>query len=101
MNLSPPAISSSSSVSAMPDPAQAPRAFLEHLFQAAVARALPLQSMAAFLPTPPKGRTLVLGAGKAGGSDKPVEVVDIAPTLARLLRVPAPSSSEGVLLPLP
>ena len=65
MNLSPSATSSSS---AIPDPAQAPRAFLEYLFQTAVARALPLQSMAAFLPPPPKGRTLVLGAGKAGGS---------------------------------
>ena len=51
-----------------PGPARAPREFLVHLFQAAVARALPLQSMAAFLPPPPKGRTLVLGAGKAGGS---------------------------------
>ncbi|MDB5846832.1 MAG: alkaline phosphatase family protein [Rhodoferax sp.] len=38
---------------------------------------------------------------RPGRVDKPVEVVDIAPTLARLLRVPAPSSSEGVLLPLP
>jgi glycerate 2-kinase len=65
MNLSPSAPSSSA---AIPDPTLSPRAFLEHLFQAAVARALPLQSMAAFLPTPPKGRTLVLGAGKAGGS---------------------------------
>ncbi|MDB5846830.1 MAG: glycerate kinase [Rhodoferax sp.] len=53
---------------ACPDPAQAPRAFLTHLFGVAVARALPLQSMAAFLPPPPKGRTIVLGAGKAGGS---------------------------------
>jgi len=29
-----------------------------------------------------------------------VEVVDIAPTLARVLGVPPPSSSEGKLLPL-
>ena len=34
----------------------------------AVERALPLASMGAYLPAPPKGRTLVLGAGKAGGS---------------------------------
>ena len=30
----------------------------------------------------------------------PVETVDIAPTLARLLQVPAPAASEGRLLPL-
>jgi hypothetical protein len=35
-----------------------------------------------------------------GRIDATVEVVDIAPTLARLLSVPAPSSSEGRLLPL-
>ena len=45
-----------------------PRAFLEHLYRAAVHRALPLANMGAFLPAPPKGRTLVLGAGKAAGS---------------------------------
>ena len=51
-----------------PDPSTFPRAFLEHLFQAAVARALPLKNTAAHLPPPPKGRTVVIGAGKAGGS---------------------------------
>ena len=48
-----------------------PRAFLRALFDAAVARALPSYRIAAFLPAPPdpaKGRTLVLGAGKAGGA---------------------------------
>jgi predicted AlkP superfamily pyrophosphatase or phosphodiesterase len=35
-----------------------------------------------------------------GRIDRPVEVVDIAPTLARILRVPAPAASEGKLLPL-
>ena len=50
-----------------PDPAQAPRDFLLHLYRAAVERALPLHNMAAHLPAPPRGRTLVLGAGKAGG----------------------------------
>lgn len=57
---------------AVPDPATQPRAFLECLFNAAVTRALPLQNIARFLPTPPTrqsgGRTIVLGAGKAGGS---------------------------------
>jgi hydroxypyruvate reductase len=38
------------------------------LYQAAVHRALPLHNTAAYLPTPPKGRTVVLGAGKAGGA---------------------------------
>ena len=51
-----------------PDPRQEPRAFLEHLYRAAVRRALPLHTTAPFLPRPPKGRTLVLGAGKAGGA---------------------------------
>jgi len=51
-----------------PDPASEPHRFLEYLYRAAVRRALPLHNMAAFLPTAPKGRTLVLGAGKAGGS---------------------------------
>jgi predicted AlkP superfamily pyrophosphatase or phosphodiesterase len=38
---------------------------------------------------------------KPGRVDTPVQVVDLAPTLARILHVPAPSSSEGRLLPLP
>src|SRR5947209_8757865 len=41
-----------------PDPRSEPRAFLEHLYRAAVQRALPLHNTAAFLPPPPKGRTL-------------------------------------------
>lgn len=45
-----------------------PRALLRHLYDVAVRRALPLHNTAAHLPTPPKGRTLVLGAGKAGGA---------------------------------
>ena len=51
-----------------PNPNTHPRQFLEHLYQAAVRRALPLHSTAASLPPPPKGRTLVIGAGKAGGA---------------------------------
>jgi hydroxypyruvate reductase len=38
------------------------------LYDAAVARALPAHNTARFLPAPPRGRTLVLGAGKAGGA---------------------------------
>jgi len=45
-----------------------PRAVLRSLFDAAVAEALPGPSLARFLPPSPKGRTLVLGAGKAGGA---------------------------------
>ncbi len=46
-----------------------PEAFLRHLFAVAVERALPLKNTAACLPSPPKaGRTIVIGAGKAGGA---------------------------------
>ncbi|MGM9484650.1 glycerate kinase type-2 family protein [Roseateles sp. NT4] len=45
-----------------------PRALLRQLYDVAVARALPGRVLASHLPPPPKGRTLVLGAGKAGGS---------------------------------
>jgi arylsulfatase A-like enzyme len=37
---------------------------------------------------------------KPGRVDQRVQVVDIAPTLARILGIPAPSSSEGKPLPL-
>ena len=56
------------SIDPTPNPDMQPREFLMHLYQAAVRRALPLHNTAAFLPSPPKGRTLVLGAGKAGGA---------------------------------
>ena len=53
----------------IPDPRLEPEAFLLALYEAAVARALPSRNMASYLPKPPsKGRTLVLGAGKAGGA---------------------------------
>ncbi len=51
-----------------------PRAFLRRLYDAAVQRALPAHNTAAHLPPAPdtggprRGRTLVLGAGKAGGA---------------------------------
>jgi glycerate 2-kinase len=48
-----------------------PSSFLRRLYDAAVTRALPLHNTADHLPVPPdptKGRTLVLGAGKAGGA---------------------------------
>jgi hydroxypyruvate reductase len=52
----------------MSNPIADPRAFLRQLYDTAVQRALPAHNTAAFLPPPPKGRTLVLGAGKAGGA---------------------------------
>ena len=56
----------------IPSPEDQPRAFLEYLYRAAVARALPLHNTAAYLPEVPSrasgGRTIVLGAGKAGGA---------------------------------
>jgi hydroxypyruvate reductase len=55
-------------VSSRIDPRADPRAFLEHLYRVAVQRALPLHNTAAYLPPPPKGRTIVLGAGKAAGA---------------------------------
>ena len=45
-----------------------PKALLRSMYDAAVRAALPAEGIGAFLPAPPKGRTLVLGAGKAGGA---------------------------------
>ncbi len=45
-----------------------PRELLRQLYDTAVERALPLRSMGAVLPAPPRGRTIVVGAGKAGGA---------------------------------
>jgi hydroxypyruvate reductase len=50
------------------DPASSPLQFLEHLYRTAVRRALPLYCMGEFLPPPPRGRTVVIGAGKAAGA---------------------------------
>ena len=53
---------------AVPSPHTDPQGFLRALFDAAVARALPGTVIAPFLPAPPPGRTVVVGAGKAGGA---------------------------------
>lgn len=45
-----------------------PRAALRALFDAAVAAALPSGNLSRFLPPPPKGRTLVVGAGKGAAA---------------------------------
>lgn len=54
-----------------PSPLAQPREFLRDLYDTAVQRALPARNLAAWLPEPPdpsRGRTVVLGAGKAGGA---------------------------------
>lgn len=45
-----------------------PQAFLRHLFAVAVRHAQPLEGLRRHLPAPPRGRTVVLGAGKAAAS---------------------------------
>ena len=58
-----------SSTSASPPLPTDPEAFLRHLFDVAVRRALPLENMRAMLPPVPQGgRTWVIGAGKAAGA---------------------------------
>ena len=42
-----------------------PEALLRHVFDAAVAAAAPAHCVPEHLPAPPKGRTVVVGAGKA------------------------------------
>ena len=56
------------SASAPPDPTSNPLEFLQHLYAAAVRRAMPLHTLGAFLPAPPQGRTVAVGAGKAAGA---------------------------------
>ncbi len=47
---------------------QDPSAFLRSLFDAGVAAADPLKCVPQYLPEPPKGRTVVIGAGKASAA---------------------------------
>ena len=65
-----------------------PEALLRQLYDAAVARAQPLLNMPACLPTPPAGRTVVVGAGKAAGA--------MAHALERLWPADAPLSGVVV-----
>ncbi|MDZ7865633.1 glycerate kinase [Acidovorax sp.] len=59
---------SSSQAGGLPDFHTDPRGFLRGLFDVAVRSAQPLHGMRAWLPAPPRGRTLVLGGGKGGGA---------------------------------
>ncbi len=52
----------------MPTQAQQDADLLRRMFDAAIAAAAPDTCLPDFLPPPPKGRTVVLGAGKAGGA---------------------------------
>src|SRR5574340_524234 len=52
----------------MPYPPPDPRTFLRELFDAAVAAAAPDGCVPANLPSPPAGRTLVVGGGKAAAA---------------------------------
>jgi len=45
-----------------------PRSLLRRMFDAAVARAMPDKCLPPFLPHPPAGRTIVVGAGKAAAT---------------------------------
>ncbi len=45
-----------------------PTQLLRAMFDAAVARAMPAECVPPFLPQPPKGRTIVVGAGKAAAT---------------------------------
>ena len=51
-----------------------PRALLRAMFDAAVVAALPDKSVPLHLPAPPKGRTIVVGAGKASAAIAPEHV---------------------------
>jgi len=65
-----------------------PKDLLIRSFQAAVAAADPLKILPPHLPAPPRGRTLVIGAGKAGASM----------ALAVERHWPADASLEGVVI---
>lgn len=64
----------------------APQALLRSMFDAAVASALPERSLAPHLPEPPKGKTIVVGAGKA------------AAAMARALEAHWPAPLEGLVI---
>ncbi len=67
------------------DPTAA-RALLRDLFDAAVAEAMPERRITAFLPDPPRGRTVVVGAGKG------------AAQLAQALEAAWPGPLEGTVV---
>ena len=60
--------------------------FLRSLFDAAIAAAQPASTLAALLPEPPRGRTVVIGAGKASAE------------MARALEAHWPGPLTGVVV---
>ncbi|HXQ68799.1 MAG TPA: glycerate kinase [Alphaproteobacteria bacterium] len=70
----------------MTAPAHDPRAFLRSLFDAAVAAAQPDEALPRHLPAPPRGRTVVVGAGKA------------AAAMARAVEAHWPAPLEGLVV---
>lgn len=63
-----------------------PRALLRSLFDAAVASAQPARCLAPCLPIPPRGRTVVIGAGKASAA------------MAQALEAHWPAPLEGLVI---
>lgn len=63
-----------------------PRALLRQMFDAAIAAAQPALCLPAHLPQPPKGRTIVIGAGKASAA------------MARALEDNWPGPLEGLVV---
>ena len=63
-----------------------PRALLREMFHAAIARAMPAQCLPPFLPQAPRGRTMVVGAGKA------------AATMAKALEEHWPGELSGLVV---
>jgi len=63
-----------------------PRALLEQLFKAAIDAAQPALCLPPHLPAPPKGRTIVIGAGKASAA------------MARVLEAHWPGPLSGVVV---
>ncbi len=63
-----------------------PQALLRRMFDAAVASAQPALCLPAHLPTPPKGRTIVIGAGKASAA------------MAQALEAHWPGPLEGIVV---
>ncbi len=49
-------------------PAPKPRELLRHMFDAAIASAQPALCVPRYLPDPPRGRLIVVGAGKASAA---------------------------------
>ena len=69
-----------------PTPATNPRVLLRQMFDAAVAAAQPALCLPPHLPSPPKGRTIVIGAGKASAA------------MARALEDHWPGPLEGLVV---